>query len=65
MALKTLVTETGHSEPYLRARISLAFLSPKLQTAILEGRQRADLSVAKLISAEIPLDWAAQERLFA
>ncbi len=63
-SLTALVARTGHSEPYLRARLPLAFLSPKLQLAILEGKQSPDLSVAKLIATEIPLDWAAQERLF-
>lgn len=62
--LKTLVAETGHSEPYLRARIPLAFLSPALQSAILEGSQRPDLSVASLIADDMPLDWAEQERRF-
>ena len=63
-SLTALVAKTGHSEPYLRARLPLAFLSPKLQTAILEGKQPPDLSVAKLIASEIPLDCTEQERLF-
>ena len=62
--LATLAKTTGRSEPYIRVRLPLAFLSPKLQAAILEGRQRADLSVACLISQDIPLDWAEQERQF-
>lgn len=64
MPLKSLVAKTGHSEPYLRARLALAFLSPALQAAIIEGRQRPDLTVAKLIASDIPLDWSEQERLF-
>ena len=64
-SLTALVTKTGRSEPYLRTRLPLAFLSPKLQTAILEGKQPPDLSVAKLIASEIPLDWVEQERLFS
>ncbi len=62
--LATLAKTTGRSEPYIRVRLPLAFLSPKLQFAILEGRQRPDLSVARLISEEIPQDWAEQERQF-
>jgi site-specific DNA recombinase len=62
--LMALAVQTGHSEPYLRARLPLAFLSPKLQAAILDGKQSPDLSVARLIVSEIPLDWAEQERLF-
>ncbi|MBL6432641.1 MAG: hypothetical protein HPM95_22220 [Alphaproteobacteria bacterium] len=44
--------------------MKLAFLSPKLIAAILEGRQRADLSVNSLIHGEIPASWAEQERRF-
>ena len=63
-SLAALVAKTGHAEPYLRARLPLAFLSPKLQTAILDGKQPPDLSVATLIASDIPLDWAEQDRLF-
>ena len=62
--LATLAKTTGRSEPYIRVRLALAFLSPKLQIAILDGRQRPDLTVAHLISQDIPLDWAGQERQF-
>ena len=63
-ALAAPVAKTGHSEPCLRARLPLAFLSPKRQTAILDGKQPPDISVAKRISSEIPLDWIKQARLF-
>jgi site-specific DNA recombinase len=62
--LSELASRTGHSEPYLRVRLPLAFLSPRLQAAILEGRHRPDLSVARLLRDGIPADWAAQERCF-
>jgi site-specific DNA recombinase len=62
--LSELASRTGHSEPYLRVRLPLAFLSPRLQAAILEGRHRTDLSVARLLRDGIPADWAAQERCF-
>ncbi len=63
-SLTNLASRAGHSEPYLRARLSLAFLSPRLQAAILDGRHRPDLSVARLIRDGIPSDWAEQERRF-
>jgi site-specific DNA recombinase len=59
-----IARRTGYSKPYLRARIGLAFLAPDLQAAILEGRQPASLSVAQLIRDDLPMDWAAQRRLF-
>ena len=64
-SLTEIVRETGYSEPYIRSRISLAFLAPHLQTAILDGRQPADLSVARLIRDGIPMDWNEQARLFS
>ena len=63
-SLTDLAAQSGHSEPYLRMRLPLAFLSPKLQTAILDGSQPTDLSVARLIASDIPLDWAEQDCLF-
>lgn len=43
-SLTEVARETGRSEPYIRTRIPLAFLAPKIQAAILDGRQPADLS---------------------
>lgn len=64
ISLTEIARETGRSEPYIRTRIPLAFLAPKLQAAILDGRQPADLSLAKLVRDGIPMDWADQARLF-
>ena len=63
-SLTEIARETGRSEPYIRTRIPLAFLAPKLQAAILDGRQPAHLSVAQLIREDIPLDWTEQARIF-
>jgi len=51
------------SPSYLRQRAKLAFLSPALQTAILEGRQPIGMTTKALIRKGIPLDWKAQEEL--
>ena len=64
-SLTEITAVTGHSEPYIRSRIPLAFLAPKLQSAILDGRQPADLSVARLLRDGIPIDWSEQAQLFA
>ena len=61
--LSELATTTGRSEPFIRSRIPLAFLAPRIQAAILDGRQPVDLSVALLIRTDIPMGWDAQERL--
>jgi len=63
-SLTAIARETGRSEPYIRTRIPLAFLAPKLQAAILDGLQPAHLSVAQLLRDGIPMDWNEQARLF-
>jgi site-specific DNA recombinase len=63
-SLIEIARECGRSEPYIRTRIPLAFLAPRLQVAILDGRQPADISVAQLIRDGIPMDWTEQARTF-
>mgnify|MGYP001392232527 CR=1 FL=1 len=64
-SLTEIARKTGRSEPYIRTRIPLAFLAPRIQAAILDGHQPADLSVARLLRDGIPMDWTEQARLFA
>jgi site-specific DNA recombinase len=64
-SLIDIARKTGRSEPYIRTRIALAFLAPKVQAALLDGRQPTGLSVAKLIRDNIPVDWSVQARMFA
>ena len=63
-SLTEIARVTGRSEPYIRTRIPLAFLAPKLQAAILDGRQPVHLSVAQLIRGDIPMGWDEQAQLF-
>ncbi len=56
--------EVAPASPHQRRLIRLAFLSPELQQCILDGRQPQGLTLARLIEAEIPLCWDAQERMF-
>ncbi|WP_234219489.1 hypothetical protein [Ruegeria pomeroyi] len=49
---------------FIRNRTQLAFLSPKIQAAILEGTQPPELTLKRLVSITHPLDWAEQERFF-
>lgn len=62
--LSALARNHSHSESYIRTRIQLAFLSPKIQSDLLAGHQPPELSLERIIRARIPLDWAAQEQLF-
>ena len=54
----------GHSEAYIRTRAQLAFLAPKLQTAILDGTHSPQITTKRLIARPLPLDWSEQELLF-
>jgi site-specific DNA recombinase len=54
----------AHSDSYIRTRIALAFLSPRIQAAILAGTQPADLTLERLVRTGIPLDWTEQEARF-
>lgn len=52
------------STPWRRRLIRLAFLAPDIQRAILDGHQPADLTLAALMAADIPLFWSEQRRRF-
>lgn len=52
----------GTDKTNIRRRLELAFLSPKLVEMILKGEQPPDLTLDRLIRADIPMDWAEQER---
>ncbi|SPJ25045.1 recombinase family protein [Palleronia abyssalis] len=62
--LSDLAARTGHSDSYIRTRAQLAFLSPKIQAAILAGTQPPELTVNRMIRAPLPLDWSEQARRF-
>ena len=62
--LRQLAQRVGHSERYIRRVISLISLSPRLQSAILDGTQPTDLNLETLVRGVIPLDWTHQDRLF-
>jgi site-specific DNA recombinase len=63
-SLIEIARKTGHSTPYLRARLPLAFLAPRVQAAILDGRQPANLCVAQIIREDLSMDWNEQARVF-
>jgi hypothetical protein len=50
------------SAAHIRTRAQLAYLSPRLQRAILQGTQPTDLTLEKLVRSQLPLDWDKQER---
>ena len=62
--LGEIAAAAGHAESYIRTRSQLAFLSPDIQRAILEGRQHTDLTLERIIRKPVPLDWDAQAKAY-
>lgn len=53
--------DRGHAGMTLK----LAFLSPKITRAILQGEQPQNLRLKDLLDADIPLSWHDQDEAFA
>jgi hypothetical protein len=64
-SLQELAKRDGISRRYIRRLVGLAFLSPQLVEAILQGRQPVELTAMRLTELDLPLDWAEQHRLLA
>jgi site-specific DNA recombinase len=59
-----LAEREGVIGPYITRVLRLAFLAPDIITAILEGRQPAELTAGKLLlDTRLPLAWSEQRRL--
>jgi site-specific DNA recombinase len=56
-------TSSRPSGSRMRRRSYLAFLSPRIQQAILAGTLPDGLGLEKLLGTDLPLDWRAQEKL--
>src|SRR5712672_824897 len=64
-SLQELAKRDGISRRYIRRLIGLAFLSPELVEAILQGRQPVALTATRLTELDLPLDWTEQHNLLA
>ncbi|MCP2679929.1 hypothetical protein NHF45_10350 [Maricaulaceae bacterium NA33B04] len=62
--VEALAKDEGISSRFLRDRLQLAFLSPRIMKAILDGTQPAHLSTNTFVRSDIPLCWSEQESLF-
>ena len=62
--LSEIAHAAGHHDAFIRTRGQLAFLSPKIQVAILEGTFPTELTLRRIMRHPIPLDWQEQARLF-
>ncbi len=64
-SLQELALRDGITRRYIRRLVDLAFLSPQLVEAILQGRQSDELTATRLTEFDLPLDWTEQHRLLA
>jgi site-specific DNA recombinase len=64
-SLEELAKRDGITRRYIRRLVGLAFLSPGLVEAILQGRQPVELTATRLTELDLPLDWTEQHRLLA
>jgi site-specific DNA recombinase len=64
-SLQVLAKREGISRRYIRRLVGLAFLSPELIEAILQGRQPVELTATRLTELDLPLDWTEQHKLLA
>jgi hypothetical protein len=64
-SLQDLAKRDGISRRYIRRLVGLAFLSPQLVEAILQGGQPVELTTTRLTELDLPLDWTEQHKLLA
>ena len=64
-SLQELAKRDGISRRYIRRLMGLAFLSPELIEAILQGRQPVALTATRLTELDLPLDWTEQHKQLA
>ncbi len=62
--ISEVARNAGHHDAFIRTRGALAFLSPKIQTAIRDGTLPAELTLHRMMRHPIPLDWQEQERMY-
>lgn len=63
-SVKAIADSEDISSDFITHNIDLAFLSPEILEAILNGEQRADLTTAKLARRRWPMNWRDQRPQF-
>ena len=63
-SVKAIADSENVSSDFITHNIDLAFLSPEILLAILEGKQRPDLSTAQFSRRRWSLNWADQSQDF-
>jgi hypothetical protein len=60
-SLRNLAERDGITRRYIRRLVDLAFLSPQLVDAILQGRQPAELTATRLTELDLPFETGRRE----
>jgi site-specific DNA recombinase len=64
-SLQELARHDGITRRYIRRLVGLAYLSPQLVEATLQGRQPVELTTTRLTELDLPLDWTQQHKPLA
>ena len=59
-----IAAQEGKDESYIRSRARLAFLSPALQTTVVQGTLPPWLTLDRMLRTGVPLDWDGQPEAF-
>jgi len=52
------------TQPFIRTRLQLAFLSPSIQKAIMDGTQPVSVTLETIVRTGVPPDWSEQAETF-
>lgn len=63
-SLARIAKDNGRCRTRLGKLVAIAFLAPDIVTAIVQGKQGAHLTAARLLSQPLPLSWVDQRREF-
>ena len=63
ISVKQVSIKTSLSDSYIMRIIPMAFLSPKIQQAIINGTQPIELTLEDITRAKLPMEWQAQESM--
>jgi hypothetical protein len=62
-SISDLVRKVGFTEDYVRRILKLAFLSPDIVEAILQGRQPLGVTLSHILQVDLPLSWRIQQEV--
>lgn len=63
-SLTSIAKTEGCSESSLRSRLTLAFLAPTIQRAILDGALGQEWSTDRILKEDLPAEWSKQVESF-